>query len=542
MTASTQHNAANSQRTSRPDDVIAAIEAYLAERCKRGGRAVDVEHVETHLSHVFLCGESVFKLLKPVKFAFVDFSTVQRRRDECQAELTLNRPLAGDVYVSVEPVCRLSNGRLAIGGDAGRASADSVVDWVVVMRRLPADQTLDALVRRDEAAVEQLSDLAQTLVGYYRSAIRPPLSAERYVAAIERHVGDNLAELSRCEHGLPRHVVARVHAAQRTALATCAAWFEDRVASGRIVEGHGDLRPEHVYFMPHPTVIDCLAFSRDLRTLDVADEVAFLAMELDRLGAGDLAAAFIAAFERISDDRPPEGLWSFYRVYRACVRAKVAVLRAGQLGEPQQSDERAAARAYLELADRQSQQLQRPLCVVVRGLSGTGKSTLAAALAEKLGAAHLQTDRVRKQLFPGATPSEYGQGCYTTAARAMVYDAMLSQARELLAERIPVVLDGTFLTVTSRSSAVEAATRKGAATVMLVCGCPPEVAAQRLADRAAEGKSESDAGEATLRRQATEEEPDVAAIATTAIDTTQPFERQLDAALTAIRDAIPSLA
>lgn len=547
MPVSTPRDAVQDGEPTTPATTVAGIVAHLAARFTGGDRAA-VEHIETHLSHVFLCGQFVFKLLKPVRFAFVDFSTALRRREECLAEVALNRPLAGDVYLSAEPVWRLADGSIRIGPgetpepapqDGGsRGSPAEIVDWAVEMRRLPADRTLEALVERGEATGEQMRDLAAVLAAFYASAKRPSLPRDEYVSAVAHHVRDNLAELARGEHGMTPCLVWRVHAAQLTTLATQVVPFHERVAQGRIVEGHGDLRPEHVYFVPRPTVIDCLAFSRDLRTLDAADEVAFLAMELERIGAGGLAATFTSEYERITGDHPAAELWDFYRAYRACVRAKVAVLRAQQLDEPQRSAERSAARAYLDLADRGSRRLQRPLCIVVRGLSGTGKSTLAAALAERLGAKHLQTDHVRKQLFPSASPTGYGRGCYTTAARTMVYDAMLAQAREVLVERIPVVLDGTFLLARTRTKAAEIAARAGAAVVMLVCGCPLEVAAQRIADRAEAGRSESDAREATLRRQASEEEPDGRSIASTVIDTTTPLEQQLDAAIAAVRAAI----
>ncbi len=549
MAASTRRNAGDRDaddrnRRQQSDATVAAAVKYLAghgDPTRDGSDASAVKHIETHLSHVFLCREFVFKLLKPVKFAFVDFSTVDRRREECRAEVELNRPLAANVYVSAEPVWQLESGGVRIGVQTGgdNTSAATIVDWAVKMRRLPDDATLDALVRRGEATVQHATDLATALCKFYTSASRPALTEYEFVAAVEHHVRDNLAELSRGEHAMPQGIVARVHAAQLATLATCLVWFRDRVEQNRIVEGHGDLRPEHVYFSPHLSVIDCLAFSRELRTLDAADEIAFLAMELERVNAGELAHAFVGAYERISGDRPPAGLWDFYRAYRACVRAKVAVLRAGQLDEPQRAEQQAAAREYLDLADRASKRLQRPICIVVRGLSGTGKSTLAAALAEKLGAVHLQTDRIRRQLFPSATPATYGQGCYTSASRRMVYDAMFAQARESLEQRIPVVLDGTFLTAESRLTAAELATRNMATIVMLVCRCPIEVAAQRIADRAANSHTESDASQATLRRQANEEESDSAALPSASIDATIDIERQVEAALTAIRNAIP---
>jgi predicted kinase len=405
------------------------------------------------------------------------------------------------------------------------------------MRRLPADRTLDSLVRRREATEEHIVALANVLSRFYAAAPRSPVTAAEYATSSDRHVRDNFAELSRPEHALPRCLVHRVRAAQLTTLALRTAWFHERAASRRIVLGHGDLRCEHVYFTPEPVVIDALAFSRELRTLDAADEVAFLAMELRRLDADALADSLIRAYQAQQDDKPPPGLWRFYQAYRACVRAKVALLRGLQTSESERAVESAAAREYLELADRLSRPLLRPLCVVVRGLSGTGKSTLAAAIAEKLGIVHLQTDRVRRQLFPGAGQAAYGTGNYTSAARQMVYDAMFAQARELLGQGMPVVLDGTFLSAACRLAVATAAGRAGARSIVLACRCPVEVAIERLKARADAGPTESDATEATLRRQAMEAEADPPSMPSTDVDTTRPLEEQVDVALTAISAA-----
>jgi aminoglycoside phosphotransferase family enzyme/predicted kinase len=522
------------------NETVAAVIAHLERMADDPQRPHHVEHIETHLSDVLLTADRVYKLLKPVRFAFVDFSTVERRREECQAEVELNRPLAADVYLAAEPVVQSASGEIAgIGCEVDTPGA-TVVDWVVVMRRLPSDQTLEALVHRGKATAAHVEDLTRVLVDYYALASRATISASEYRAAVERHVRDNLAELSRAEHGLPRCEVVRVHAAQLAVLAFGQAWFDARVQSGKIVAGHGDLRPEHVYFTPSPVVIDCLAFSRELRTLDVADEIAFLAMELRRMGAEALAADLLAAFEIQAGDSPSAPLWAFYQSYRACVRAKVAVLRAAQVGSspagaPQRNEQRTLARAYLDLADRLARQLHPPACIVVRGLSGTGKSTLAAALAEKLGALHLQTDLIRKRLFPSAGAATYGQGCYTSAARKLVYDALFAQAREALAQGRPVVLDGTFLSTCSRQTAADLAEKHGTTAAILTCVCPQDVAAERLTARASQHATASDATLATRHHQAGEEEPDPVGISSVPVDTTQSLDAQVEQACTAIQ-------
>lgn len=530
--------------TSKPrSETVAAVIAHLERKAEVQQRPNRVEHIETHLSDVLLTADRVYKLLKPVRFAFVDFSSVERRREECLAEVELNRPLAADVYLSAAPLVRLASGEIGGIGNEFAAPGSTIVDWVVVMRRLPSEQTLEALVERGAANAGHVESLARLLVDYYASTPHATISADEYRAAVEQHVRDNFAELSRTEHGLPRCILGRVHARQLAALTFGQSWFDERVRSGKIALGHGDLRPEHVYYTPSPVVIDCLAFSRELRTLDEADEVAFLAMELRRAGAETLADTLLAAYESQADDHPPAALWAFYQSYRACVRAKVAVLRAAQVGTarvgtPPQSGQLTLARAYLNLADRLAQQLHPPACVVVRGLSGTGKSTLAAALAEKFGALHLQTDLMRKRLFPGANATSYGQGCYTSAARKLVYDAMFAQTREALAQGKPVVLDGTFLSAASRRTVAEIAAKHGTSAVILSCVCPPEIAAERLAVRAAQSATASDATVSTRRQQAIEEEPDPVGVNSTQVDTTLPLDEQTRQACAAIGSTV----
>src|SRR5439155_12847777 len=198
------------------------------------------------------------------------------------------------------------------------------------------------------------------------------------------HVHGNLRELLAVKHHLPRGVVERVHGFQLQLLMLQPALFEGRVESGRIVEGHGDLRPEHICLSDPIQIFDCIEFSPDFRRIDVADELAFLAAECDFLGADWVGPQLLAAYRRQSGDIPPPILIDFYKSYRACVRAKVAALRADQLQGAAQSAAAAEAHQHLALADRHVESWSKPLVLVVGGLSGTGKTTLAKALASAL--------------------------------------------------------------------------------------------------------------------------------------------------------------
>ena len=352
-----------------------------------------VEQIQTHISQVFLAGSHVYKLKKPVKFDFLDFSTRAAREQACREEVRLNRRLAPDAYLGVLPVVRGADGSFRWGGEG------EVVDWLVEMRRLPTELTLESLHHRGELQPADIDRLAGTLVRFYRSL--PPLTVtpQSYIAQCTAHVRGNFRELLAVKHHLPRGMVERVHGFQLQLLLLRSALFAERAGAGRIVEGHGDLRPEHICLSDPIAIFDCIEFSPDFRQLDVADELAFLAEECDCLGADWVGPQLLRAYQDQSGDRPPAVLLDFYKSYRACVRAKVAALRADQLEGPAHEAAAYEARQHLTLADRYATPWIRPLVIAVGGLAGTGKTTLATAIADALGAELLRTDVIRQELF-----------------------------------------------------------------------------------------------------------------------------------------------
>lgn len=474
-----------------------------------------IECVETHISFVFLTDRFAYKLKKPVRFDFLDFSTAELRYAACREELRLNRRLAPHVYLDVLPVT-FDHGQLRLGGTG------SPVDWVVKMRRLPADRAVDRLIRSGELTDGQVHRIGSLLTDFYEQLPPVPLRTEEYRHEIERHVLDNRDELTNTRHGLDTNVARRVHEAQLRLLRLCPQMLDNRVCDGRIVDGHGDLRPEHIYLTPQPTVIDCLEFSAELRQLDVADELSFLAMECAALGAEWVGDAIIKQYRYSSGDRPSAVLLSFYKCYRACVRAKVWALRAEQLEDEARRTALDTAARYLRLADCYRQQLGSPLMLVVRGLTGAGKSTLAAAVAETLGIELLQTDAVRRELFgPSPSPAEYDAAIYCPSNRRCVYDEMFRRAESLLDAGFSVVLDGTFLSARARSRAAAIADRYKACALIVRCDCPEEIAARRIGSRLVSGATMSESRPDILLRQKQAEEPDPAGIPSIAVDSTQ---------------------
>ncbi|HEX7375670.1 MAG TPA: AAA family ATPase [Pirellulales bacterium] len=483
------------------DAISAATVELLKQSAAYPDRPKTVSLVETHISWVFLTDRFVYKLKKPVRFDFVDFSTPEARRRACLAECELNSRMARGVYLGVLPIAADARGRLALNGQG------VAVDWVVKMRRLPAERMLDHLLRTERLGDGEAARLAAWLANYYDRLSPVCLDTSCYRSAIERHVRGNHLELLDPKHALPAELVKRCHAAQLRFLALSSGQIDDRVCDGRIVDGHGDLRPEHVCLENEPVIFDCLEFNDELRRVDVADELAFLAMECDCLGAEQLGWQVLETYQKTSGDRFSRSLWNFYKCYRACVRAKVATLAARQCCSPYGAEAHRRALTYLARADQYARQLGPPTMLVVCGLMGSGKTTLAAALAKRLGSDVLSTDSIRHELL-GASPlaAAYNEGHYTPKLRRQVYGEMFRRASLQLREGVSQVLDGAFLTTAKRRAAMAVAKAAGAAPLFVHCVCPDAVAVERI-ERRASGPGQSEARGALYASQRAAEAP-----------------------------------
>lgn len=309
---------------------------------------------ETHMSWVFLAGDEVYKLKKPVRFSYLDFSSLGRRRSACTAEFTLNRRLAPDIYKNVVPLARAGR-RLAIGGPG------EVVDWLVVMRRLDETQTLENALLTHRLELRQLDPLLSTLARFHRHARKVSVSPQAHVANWHQNLADNRRYLIDPRLGLPIELVRRVDRIQCRFLDQRAGSIAARARRRCIVDGHGDLRPEHIWLGPPVRIIDCLEFNSRLRAVDPLDEMAYLCIECMRLG-GERYGKYI---ERRVAGIPPGGssqeLFAFYRCYRATLRARLAI---AHLLEPEPRTPAKwprVARTYLELASTEATRLQRLL-------------------------------------------------------------------------------------------------------------------------------------------------------------------------------------
>lgn len=299
---------------------------------------------ETHMSWVFLTEDRVFKLKKPVRLPYLDFGTLEARRFYCEESLRLNRRLTDGVYLDVLPLTREPDGRLAIDG------AGTVVEWLVHMVRLPERRMLEQRIEDGARVEHEAAAAAELLAAFYRDAPAEPLTVAEHRQRLTADVHENAAALRDPRYGLDRSAVASLRQRLEGLLERRAGLFAGRLEQGRVVEGHGDLRPEHVCLTAPPAVIDCLEFNRNLRIVDAVDELAFLALECERLGA-ELDDTLFAPYRRETGDDPPAGLIGFYKVHRAMLRAKLAVWHLDD--EPGRRDKWIGkAEAYLALADR----------------------------------------------------------------------------------------------------------------------------------------------------------------------------------------------
>lgn len=463
------------------------MDALSSELCSRG-----FTQIETHISRVFLRGDEVFKLKRPVELGFLDFTTLERREEACHAEVALNRRLAPDVYLGVSALVR--EGDVLAFRDTERVDRKEVIDWAVHMRRLSDDTRADVLLAAGRFERGDVERVACMLAQFHTSARGDAETAAfGEPNVIEANVEENFAqtEASVADYLRPEEC-ERLRAYQRRFLRERRELFEARARDGHVRDGHGDLRLEHLYRTREGAylAIDCIEFNDRFRYGDVCSDLAFLAMDLSHHGRADLAELLIAAYARERGDYGLYALLDFYQSYRAVVRAKIASMLAEDrdVGDATRARASGEARRYYMLALAAAARPATPVRLVVTfGLIASGKSTLADALGDKLAAPVLSADETRKRLL-GLTPTTprhdraFG-GAYTPEVSARVYGLLFERAEQVLCAGRSVVLDATFRARAQRQRARELAARLGVEIVFVECRCPRERAIERLRAR-----------------------------------------------------------
>jgi aminoglycoside phosphotransferase family enzyme/predicted kinase len=479
------------------------------------------KRIETHASVLEFDGDLVRKRKKAVRFPFVDLSTPELRRAACRNELHLNRRLAPDVYLRVEEI---------------HSASGALIDAEVVMRRLPEERSLAARVNAGTDVMDDLTRIAQVLAAFHAGAQRSPDIARagtpdglrgRWHADLDEWE-PLAAQVIRCP-GLDRErTLVDRYIAGRADLLT------GRVADGHIVDGHGDLLTTDIFCMPDgPRILDCLEFDSALRCGDALADVAFLAMDLERLGRPDLADRIVTDYRRFAGEDAPGSLLHLYVAQRAMVRSKVACLKAGQ-GDPDAPDD---ARAHYELC-RRHLEAARVIVAVIGGGPGTGKSTLASRLASATGWLHLRSDELRREIggIGQAVRNDrdaLDHGLYAPELTDRTYSALMDRAAIALRGGRGVILDATFSAERFRRDTRRVADDTVSDVVEFECVAPEGTVQDRVRRREArhDDPSEADVGIARMLGDRRDPWPQAHAI-----DTTQPHDVQLASALARVHE------
>jgi aminoglycoside phosphotransferase family enzyme/predicted kinase len=463
-------------------------------------------HIETHISSVLLVGPYAYKIKKPVDFGFLDFSTLELRRVSCEEEVRLNRRLAPEIYLQVVPITGTLDAPILGGGG-------EPIDWAVKMRRFDEGLLLSAHPELlDRALMERLGrEIAQFHARVNVSRPEDECGQPDLVVAPMRANFEQIRLLERGERTLQR--LQRLEEWTETQFAALRPLLEARKLGGVVREGHGDLHLGNIAMDgPNPIIFDGIEFSCQLRCIDVMNDIAFLAMDLEHKGRPDLAAWFLNAYVEQGGDYPGLPLLRFYQVYRAMVRAKVDTLRLNQLALPPEQIKplRDEFDSYLDLAERLVEPGKGAL-IVTHGVSGTGKTLATGELLGPLHAIRIRSDVERKRLAGLAAAEKSGsgldEGLYTPSATLATYEHLAAMARSVLDAGFVAVVDATFLQREQRRMFAALARLGEVPFLILDFKAPAETLRARIAQRAAAGRDASEADLAVLERQLQRREP-----------------------------------
>jgi hypothetical protein len=467
-----------------------------------------VDVIQTHISTIFLTDRFAYKVKKPVNFGFLDYTTLERRRHFCEQEVSLNRRLAPEVYLDVVDI-RDNGGVVSIGGRG------ETVEVAVKMVRLPAERMMRSMLERGEVTRAHIEGIAKLLAAFHtKAATGPEIQRLKSLEGVTFNCEENFSQTAPyVGRLLDATTAAFIRTSTLLFLARHAGLFRDRAAQGRVRDGHGDLHLDSICLTEPVRIFDCIEFNDRFRYADVAEEVAFLAMDLEHNGRDDLARAFVDAYVGASGDSQLLDLIDFYKCYRAYVRAKVNAFQSDDADLPaeRRTAIAATATAYFQRARQYAESFNPQRLVVTCGLTGTGKSTLARKLASQFSLVVVRSDVVRKELL-GLAPNDrchvpFGEGEYAANTTDRTYAAMLTRARDLLACGHSVVLDGCFIQRDQRAGAVQLGATTGVPLLVLECRADEATVRSRLERRRANPQAVSDGRWEIYRGQLEQFEP-----------------------------------
>ena len=465
----------------------------------------DVRVIGTHISSVLLTDELAYKLKKPVDFGFLDFSTLERRRHFCEEEIRLNSRLAPDIYVDVVPVTgSLERPRLGSDGEA--------IEYAVRMRQFPADALLAR--HQEKLTTELVDDIARQVAGFQASIGRAPADGEfGRPDRVYFPMGENFDQLR--ERVTDAADLARLDALEAWTQARFEALgplLQRRLEQGFVREGHGDMHLGNIALDGERVIIfDGIEFNPNLRWIDVVNEIAFLMMDLDRVGRHDLARRFLNTWLTESGDFEGLALLRFYQAYRAMVRTKIAAIRLGQeLSDEERAEVTEAYREYLSLAETYTTDPE-PRLVITFGPSGCGKSVAAGELVKGMPAVQIRSDVERKRLAGLGALERSGSGVdaglYTPEMSARTYARLLELSRVVIEAGFTAIADATFLKAAQRAPFKALADELGVAFGILAPEAPEAELRRRIEARLARGDDPAEANLDVLEKQLKNLEP-----------------------------------
>ena len=468
--------------------------------------AKDIKHIETHTSDVFLAGEYAYKIKKPVRFEFLDFTSDEQRLHFSFQELQINEDLASGIYEGMSEVC-LDDGDGYSIDTGGRA-----VEFAIRMKRLPDEARLDLLLENGEVTTSEIQAITQVIVNFHAGAERSPREASYdFVEAIRAHTEANFEALLNSEVTTKwEPQILEITAFNRAFLEANESLLIERAHKGFVRDCHGDIHAGNIFLTEQTKIIDRIEFNPAFRTIDVASDAGFLTMDIARIAGMETADIFVDEYARKSGDSASRALLPFFAVYRAMVRAKVMALRLGQASIPDSERTRLSngMSSYFDVAIAFMNRLRPRFLLLMCGLSGTGKSTLARELARSWHASRISSDRIRRKMVHNCE-EQLGEPLsmtrrYSSEMTEWVYQEMCAHADRALQYRPRVIMDATFSKRSHRFAALRIGRQYSVPAWLLHSTADNDTLSQRLDTRSAEEADGSEATSAILDNQAFE--------------------------------------
>ncbi|MCU0551082.1 MAG: AAA family ATPase [Leptolyngbya sp. Prado105] len=440
----------------------------------------EIELIQTHVSYVFLTGDYVYKLKKPVNFGFLDYSTLDKRKHFCEEELRLNKRGAAELYLGIVPITQ-DGDRFVLNGSG------EVVDYVVKMQQFPQETLLSAMYDRGELTEQHLLDLAKVLAAFHKSApTNDYILSFGEVAQIRQAIDENYDQ-----------TVGYIGVAQTQAqfdqtkaytdklFAESEALFKSRVENKFIRECHGDVHLRNICFWNNKILLfDCIEFNEPFRFVDTMFDVAYIIMDFDARNRRDLSNLFLNAYLEQSGDWEGLQVLPLYNSRQSYVRAKVTsfLLSDPSIPESVKAESKETASRYYRLSWEYTQPRQGKI-VLMSGLSGSGKSTIASKLARETGAIQIRSDAVRKHLGGIALDEKGDASLYSAEMTQKTYDRLLELGSTLASQGYTVILDAKYDRQALRAPVIEKAQAAGIEIEILHCDVSAEVLRDRVAQR-----------------------------------------------------------